>query len=71
MKSCQVVNGESVSAQHQLVILDCKGKCAKRRKRQSIPKIKWRKLKEEDLKMQFKEKVINEIPSRDNANKRW
>ena len=56
-----MVNGESVSAQHRLVILDCKVKCTKRRKWQSIPKIKRWKLKEEDLRMQFKERVINEI----------
>ena len=71
VENCKVVNRESVSAQHRLVILDCKVKCAKRRKLQSIPKIKWWKLKEEDLKMQFKERVINEIASKENANKWW
>ena len=71
VKNCKVVNGESVSGQHRLVILDCKVKCAKRRKRQSIPKIKWWKLKEVDFRIQFTERVINEIASKENANKWW
>ena len=33
--------------------------------------MKWWKLKEEDLRIQFKERVINEIASKENANKWW
>ncbi|XP_013774375.1 uncharacterized protein LOC106459310 [Limulus polyphemus] len=54
-----------------LNILDCGVKGAKRGKQREVPKIKWWKLEEEQLKDQFKERVMNEITPKENANEWW
>ncbi|XP_063595885.1 uncharacterized protein LOC134772741 [Penaeus indicus] len=71
LKNCKVIKGESVSAQHRIVVLDCEVKNTKRGKQLSIPKIKWWKLKEEHLKVDFKEKVMREVTSKEDTNEWW
>ena len=61
VKNCKVINGESVAAQHRVLVLDWEIKCSKRRiPEQVTPKIKWWRLKEENLKIQFRDKVLSE-----------
>ena len=61
VKNCKVINGESVAAQHRELVLDWEIKCSKRRVPEQVtPKIKWWRLEEENLKIQFKEKVLSE-----------
>ena len=61
VKNCKVINGESVAAQHRVLVLDWEIKCSKRRiPEQVTPKIKWWRLKEKNLKIQFREKVLSE-----------
>ncbi|XP_063600551.1 uncharacterized protein LOC134776734 [Penaeus indicus] len=54
-----------------IVVLDCEVKSAKRGKQLSTPKIKWWKLKEEHLKVEFKEKVMREVTSKEDTNEWW
>ncbi|XP_013794700.1 uncharacterized protein LOC106478685 [Limulus polyphemus] len=62
VKNCKVIKGESVSAQHRLVVLDCGVKGAKRGKQRGVPKIKWWKLEEKQLKAQgYKTRLLREI----------
>ena len=50
---CKVMNGERVAVQHRLLVLNCDTKCSKRRiPEQVTPKIKWWRLKEENIKIQ-------------------
>ena len=40
--NCKVINGESVAAQHRVLVLDWEIKCGKRRiPEQVTPEIKW------------------------------
>ena len=66
VNNCKVINGESVAAQHRVLVLGWEIKCSKRRiPEQVTPKIKWWRLKEENLK--FREKVLNERRLFDNV----
>ena len=61
VKNGKVINGESVAAQHRELVRDWEIKCSKRRVPEQVtPKIKWWRLEEENLKIQFKEKVLSE-----------
>ena len=61
VNNCKVINVESVAAQHRVLVLDWEIKCSKRRiPEQVTPEIKWWRLKEENLKIQFREKVLSE-----------
>ena len=52
---------ESVAAQHRVLVLYWEITCSKRRiPEQVTPKIKWWRLKEDNLKIQFREKVMSE-----------
>ena len=62
----EVKNGKgykrgSVAARCKVVVFDLVIKCSKRiRPEQLIPKMKWGRKKEENLKVQFREKVLSE-----------
>ena len=72
VKNCKVINGESVAAQHRVLVLDWEIKCSKRRiPEQVTPKIKWWRLKEENLKIQFREKVLSERRLLENVQEWW
>ena len=61
VKNGKVTNGESVAAQHRVLVLDWEIKCSKIRiPEQVTPKIKWWRLKGENLKIQFREKALSE-----------
>ena len=60
-KNCNVINGESVAAQHRVLVLDWEIRCSKRRiPDQVTPKIKWWRLKDDNLNIQFREWVLSE-----------
>lgn len=71
-KNCKVINGESVAAQHKVLVMDWEIKCSKKRRPEQVtPKIKWWRLKEEDPKTQFREKVLEERRLLDNVQEWW
>ena len=52
VKNGKVINGERVAAQHRVLVLDWEIKCSKKRVPEQVtPKIKWWRLKEENLKI--------------------
>ena len=62
MINCMVINGEAVAAQHRLLVMDWEIQRGKKRKpEQATPRIKWWRLKEDDLKVQFREKVLDKV----------
>ena len=72
VKNCKVINGESVAAQLRVLVLDWEIKCSKRTVPEQVtPKIKWWRLKEENLKLQFREKVLSERRRLDNVQEWW
>ena len=63
VKNCKVINGESVAAQAHTECWCWTGRssASKRRIPEPLtPKIKWWRLKEDNLKIQFREKVLSE-----------
>ena len=72
VKNCKVINGERVAAQHRVLVLDWDIKCSKRRVPEQVtPKIKWWRLKEENLNIQFREKVLGERRLLENVQEWW
>ena len=60
--NCKVINGEAVSAQHRVVVMDWEIQRGKKRKpEQTTPRIKWWRLKEDNLKVQFRENVLDKV----------
>ena len=56
--NCKVINGEAVAAQHRVLVMEWEIQWGKKRKpEQATPRIKWWRLKEVNLKGQFREKV--------------
>ena len=54
MINCKVINGEAVAAQNRLLVMDWEIQRVKKRKpEQATPRIKWWRLKEDDLKLQY------------------
>ena len=61
-----------MAAQHRVLVLDWDIKCSKRRiPAQVTPKIKWWRLKEENPKIQFREKVLSERRLLENVQEWW
>ena len=59
---CKVINGEAVAAQHRVVVMDWEIQRGKKRKpEQATPRIKWWRLREDNLKVQFREKVLDKV----------
>ena len=72
VKNCKVINGESMAAQHRVLLLDLEIKCSKRRVQEQVtPKIKLWRLKEENLKIKFREKVLSERILLENVQEWW
>ena len=70
--NCKVINGESVAPQHIVLVLDWEIKCSKGRiPEQVTPKIKWWRLKEENLNIQFSETVLSERRLLESVQELW
>ena len=68
IRNCKVINGESVAAQHRMVVIDCLLRnCRKSKKAKMDPKIKWWKLKDTELRVLFKERVLEAIRLHENV----
>ncbi|XP_068213433.1 uncharacterized protein [Palaemon carinicauda] len=62
VRNCKVINGESVAAQHRLVVIDCRLKnCRRSKKTRMDPMIKWWKLKDSELRVLFIERVLEAV----------
>ena len=61
--NCKVINWEAVAAQHiMMLVMDWEIQRGKKRKpEKATPRIKWWRLKEDDLKVQFREKVLDKV----------
>ena len=60
--NCKVINGEAVAAQHRVLVMDWEIQRGKKRKpEQATPSIKWWRLREDNLKVQFREKVLDKV----------
>ncbi|KAG8235719.1 hypothetical protein J437_LFUL016354 [Ladona fulva] len=73
MRNCKVINGESLTKQHRLVVADCyiKADTKVKHKNQRQQRIKWWKLKEEALRNKFKEKVLEELRLPEGVQEWW
>ena len=72
MRNCKVIKGESVAAQHKLVVGDLEIECRRKGKPRRIePKIKWWRLKEEGLKWEFNANVLEMTRHWDGVQERW
>ena len=72
MRNCKVIKGESVAAQHKLVVGDLEIECRRKGKPRRIePKIKWWRLKEEGLKREFNAKVLETTRHWDGVQEWW
>ena len=58
VKDYRVLNGDDVAAQHRLLAATTIIKKERKSRENRQSKIKWWKLKEQDLKRQFKEEVL-------------
>ena len=53
---------DAVAAQHRVLVMDWDIQRGKKRKpEQATPRIKWRRLREDNLKVQFREKVLDKV----------
>lgn len=59
---------EGVATQHRLVVVDAEVRIGKRGQNQGMPIIKWWKFKEDELKNQFEERVIEEMTHKESVN---
>ena len=72
MINCKVINGEAVAAQHRLLVMDWEIQRGKKRKpEQATPRIKWWRLKEDDPKVKFREKVLDKVRPVESVQEWW
>ncbi|XP_068214778.1 uncharacterized protein [Palaemon carinicauda] len=72
VRNCKVINGERVAAKHRLVVIDCRLRNCKRSKKTIIDaKIKWWKLKDEELRGLFKERVLETVRLHEDVQEWW
>lgn len=62
VRNCKVLYGEHLSAQHKIVVTDWEFRAVKKKRPQrGAPRIKWWRLKDDNLKSEFKERVLGRI----------
>ena len=71
VKNCKVIKGEGVAKQHHLVIAELTIKRGKKGKRKTTPKIRWWKMKDEVMKNNFCQRVLDEIELKDDVDDWW
>ena len=70
IKNCKIIYGEHVSIQHKVVVMDWQFRAAKKRGlERGALRIKWWRLKDEHLKKEFKDRMVEFEQSRD--KKSW
>ena len=72
VKNCKVIYGEHVASQHKVVVIDLEFRAVKKgRPERGAPKIKWWRLKDENLKREFKERVLERVEPLDEVQDWW
>ncbi|XP_068246516.1 uncharacterized protein [Palaemon carinicauda] len=72
VRNCKVINRESVAVQQRLVVIDCRLRnCRRSKKTRMDPKIKWWKLKKEELRVWFKERVLEAVMLHEDVQEWW
>ncbi|KAI5739308.1 hypothetical protein M8J77_017609 [Diaphorina citri] len=62
VRNCKVINGESVAPQHKLLVIDTSFMISRKKvQKTTTPKIRWWKLKDPFLKMEFKRQPARNI----------
>ena len=69
---CKVVNEEAVAAQHRVLVMNWEIQGGKKRKpEQATPRIKWWRLREDNLKVQFRENVLDNVRPVESVYEWW
>ena len=71
---CKVINGEYVSTQHKILVMDLKIRRENKGKQRGNPKIKWWRLEKDEnveLRSRFKEEVLRDIRLENDADDWW
>ena len=71
IKNCKVIKGETVSPQHRLVVSDVLIRRVAQGKKMVQPKIKWWRLKDQEIRERFKQAVLNSIRLAEDVNIWW
>ncbi|XP_068240031.1 uncharacterized protein [Palaemon carinicauda] len=72
VRNSKLINWESVAEQHRSVVIDCRLRnCRRSKKKRMDPKIKWWKLKGEELRVLFKERVLEAVRLHDHVQEWW
>ena len=72
VNNCKEINVENVAAPHIVLVLEWEIRCSKSRlPNQLTPNMKWWSLKEENLKIRFREKVLGERRLLENVQEWW
>ncbi|XP_068241092.1 uncharacterized protein [Palaemon carinicauda] len=72
VRNCKVINGETVAAKHRLVVIDCiLRNCRRSKKTRMDPKIKRWKLKEAELRVLFKGRVLEAVRLHEDVQEWW
>lgn len=73
IRDCKVINGESVTSQHRLLVVDLNIESGRRVqcKKRTEKKIKWWRLKEVNVREEFRNKVLDSVVERENVEEWW
>ena len=71
VKNCKIIKGETVSPQHRLVVSDFLIRRIDQGKKNVQPKIKWWRLKDQEIRERFKEAVLRSIRLANDVNIWW
>ncbi|XP_063865377.1 craniofacial development protein 2-like [Scylla paramamosain] len=71
IKNFKVINGESVAPQHRLIVIDFEMKEERRGRQQQTSRIKWWMLKDQELKAEFKIKVLDRMVEAEDPDTWW
>ena len=68
----KVINGKAVAAQHRVLVMDWDIQRGKKRKPElATPRIKWWRLREDNRKVQFREKVLDKVRPVESVQEWW
>ncbi|XP_063878129.1 uncharacterized protein LOC135110104 [Scylla paramamosain] len=67
----RVINGESVAPQHWLIVIDFEMKEERKGRQQRTSRIKWWRLNDEELKAEFKIKVLDRMVEAEDPDTWW
>ena len=72
MINCKVIHGKAVAAQHSVLVMDWEMQRGKKRKpEEATPMIKWWRLKEDNIKVQSRKKVLDKVRPVESVQEWW